>query len=267
MLLTSIIIYLAITVGIGVYASRRVKSEEDFILAGRHLPMFMATATVFATWFGSETILGASAEMVENGLLGVIEDPFGAALCLILVGLFFAKPLYRRRYNTFADFYDQTFGRKAEFIASICLILSYFGWVAAQVVAMGLVLEQIAGVSLTTGIIIMTAIVVIYTYRGGMWAISITDSIQMVIIIIGLVVTVLITLSEAGGIDQVIKKAPAGHFDFLPAAKSVDIMAYIAAWLTLGSAQYHSKMFFKELWPRRMKELHRIRVLWPAFYT
>ena len=169
MLLTSIIIYLAITVGIGVYASRRVKSEEDFILAGRHLPMFMATATVFATWFGSETILGASAEMVENGLLGVIEDPFGAALCLILVGLFFAKPLYRRRYNTFADFYDQTFGRKAEFIASICLILSYFGWVAAQVVAMGLVLEQIAGVSLTTGIIIWrkTSLVVTDTASVG----------------------------------------------------------------------------------------------------
>jgi Na+/proline symporter len=88
-------------------------------LAGRNLPFFMATFVAFATWFGAETVLGASSQMAKEGLWGVIEDPFGAALCLILVGLFFAKPLYRLNLLTFGDFYRRFYGRKAEIVASL----------------------------------------------------------------------------------------------------------------------------------------------------
>ena len=104
-LLTSIIIYLVITLLIGFWASRKVNNTKDFVVAGRQLPTYMAAAALFATWFGSETIMGASSEFVEHGLIGVIEDPFGAALCLILVGAFYARPLYRMNILTFNDFF------------------------------------------------------------------------------------------------------------------------------------------------------------------
>ncbi|MCU0420983.1 MAG: sodium:solute symporter, partial [Cyclobacteriaceae bacterium] len=91
MLLASIVVYLLATLAIGYWASRKVKTSGDFMLAGRSLPMVLSASALFATWFGSETVFGASSEFLKGGVLGVIEDPFGAALCLLLFGLFFAR--------------------------------------------------------------------------------------------------------------------------------------------------------------------------------
>ena len=90
MLLTLVIIYLLVTIAIGLWAAKRVKSTADFAVAGRHLPLYMIVTTTFATWFGSETVMGIPATFIKEGLHGVVEDPFGAGFCLILVGLFFS---------------------------------------------------------------------------------------------------------------------------------------------------------------------------------
>jgi len=138
LLLTAIIVYLAITVGIGIWSSRLVKNSGDFVLAGRSLPLFLSTSALFATWFGSETIFGASSVYLEEGLLGVIEDPFGGALCLILFGAFYLKPMYRMNVLTIGDVFGRIFGRKVELTASIFMVPAYFGYVAAQLVALSL---------------------------------------------------------------------------------------------------------------------------------
>ena len=176
--------YLLLTLGIGWWASRRVHSTKDFVIAGRNLPMVVAASALFATWFGSETIMGASSEFVEHGLIGVIEDPFGAALCLVLVGAFFARPLYKLNIITFNDFFRIRFSRQAEVISALFMIPSYFGWIAAQLVAMAIILNTIAGLTLLQGILLCALIVVFYTYIGGMWAVSITDFLQTIMIII-----------------------------------------------------------------------------------
>ena len=124
MLLAFIILYLLVTLFIGWWASRRVKTTQDFVIAGRQLPLFIAACALFATWFGSETIMGASTEFVDNGLLGVMEDPFGAALCLFLIGAFFARPLYRMNILTFNDFFRLRFSRRAELITAIIMVPS-----------------------------------------------------------------------------------------------------------------------------------------------
>lgn len=80
-----IVLYLVISIGIGLYAARRVKNDTDYILAGRGLPLYIVIATTFATWFGSETVLGTSSTFLEEGIVGILADPFGAGLCLILV--------------------------------------------------------------------------------------------------------------------------------------------------------------------------------------
>ena len=90
MLIGSVLVYLLLSILVGVYAATRVKSSRDYVVAGRHLPLYIVTATVFATWFGSETVLGISATFLQEGLKGIVSDPFGSSLCLILVGLFFA---------------------------------------------------------------------------------------------------------------------------------------------------------------------------------
>ncbi|NRB61758.1 MAG: sodium:solute symporter family protein [Saprospiraceae bacterium] len=234
MLLTSIIIYLVITLLIGFWASRKVNNTKDFVVAGRQLPTYMAAAALFATWFGSETIMGASSEFVEHGLIGVIEDPFGAALCLILVGAFYARPLYRMNILTFNDFFKLRFSRAAEVISAVFMVPSYFGWIAAQLVALAIVFQTISGLPLTYGILICAGVVVLYTYIGGMWAVSVTDLIQTVLIIVGLVVLAVTMVSRVGGLNEVIAQAPDDFFRFLPKGNALDITHYVAAWITIG---------------------------------
>jgi len=118
-LLTLVIAYLLVTIAIGLVAAKRVKTSADFAIAGRHLPLAMIVTTTFATWFGSETVLGIPAKFVNSGLGGVVEDPFGAGSCLILVGLFFAAKLYRMSLLTISDYYRERYGRSVEILCSI----------------------------------------------------------------------------------------------------------------------------------------------------
>src|SRR4030095_5094624 len=108
-----------------------------FAIAGRHLPLIMIVTTTFATWFGAETVLGIPARFVQGGLHSIVEDQFGAGTCLILVGMFFAAKLYKMTLLTISDYYRERFGRFVEVACSIVIILSYVGWVAAQVTALG----------------------------------------------------------------------------------------------------------------------------------
>lgn len=186
MLILFVLLYLLFNMGIGYWASRRVHNTKDSLLAGRQLPFYISTTVVFATWFGSETLLGASSEFAAHGLLGVIEDPFGAALCLVLVGVFFAKRLYRMNLLTLGDYYRVRFNKTTEQLAAFFMVISYFGWIAAQMVALGIVMNQVFGISTTSGILIGSGIVVGYTFLGGMWSVSVTDFVQSVMIIGGL---------------------------------------------------------------------------------
>jgi SSS family solute:Na+ symporter len=188
MLLSFVILYWLISIAIGLYAALRVKTTKDYAVASRALPFHIVTATVFATWFGSEVVLGIPATFLNEGLSGVVADPFGSSLCLILVGLFFAKPLYRLNLLTIGDYYRLRFGRTVELLTTVCIVVSYLGWVAAQIKALGLVFYVLSdgGVSQEMGMWIGSASVLIYTLFGGMWSVAITDFIQMIVIVIGL---------------------------------------------------------------------------------
>ncbi len=233
MLVAGVIAYLVVTLLIGFWASRRVRDHRDFALAGKHLSYFMATATVFATWFGSETILGSSANFVQSGFFGVIEEPFGAALCLILVGALFARGLYRMNLTTFGDFFCVRYGVFAEVVASVILVFSYVSWIAAQFLALGIVFHTITGASLEVSIVAMALLVTLYTTMGGMWAVSLTDTLQMTLIVTGLVAVFFYLLKQAGGWSTVMADVPQSHFSLLPQGR-VSWLTYVSLWIVLG---------------------------------
>jgi SSS family transporter len=247
LLLTAIIIYLLITVAIGAWSSKLVKNSNDFVLAGRQLPLFLSASALFATWFGSETIFGASSEYLENGLLGVIEDPFGGALCLVLFGRFFLRPMYRMNVLTIGDVYKRIFGKKVEFFASIFMVPVYFGYVAAQLVALALIFTTVADISITQGIMLSAAIVVFYTFLGGMWAISITDFIQTTFIVVGLVWVAVLVTQKAGGVVPILDSAPEGSFQFIPDTNVLDWTNYIGAWIILGLGSIPSQDIYQRV--------------------
>jgi SSS family transporter len=236
-----------INILVGVWASKRVHTSGDFMLAGRSLPMALSTAALFATWFGSETVFGASSRFLEGGLYSVIEDPFGAALCLLLFGLFFARKLYGMNLLTLADFFRVRYGKRTELVASILLIPSYFGYTAAQLVALGLVLNVVAGIEVWQGVILSAGIVTVYTFVGGMWAISITDFFQSIIIVAGLLVLAVVLVSQAGGIGSVLESVPSENLKFFPDFTFTEVTGYLAAWSVLGLGSIPSQDVFQRV--------------------
>src|SRR5688572_6042753 len=215
------------------------------MLAGRSLPLTLSSAALFATWFGSETVFGASSEFLKGGLYGVIEDPFGAALCLLLFGLFFARKLYNMNLLTLGDFFKVRYGKKIELVASAFLALPYVGYIAAQLVAMGLILNVVTGMVLWQGVVGSAFVVTLYTYVGGMWAISITDFIQSIIIILGLLVLTIVLADKVGGVGVVIEAMPEENFRFLPHLDFKEVTSYIAAWCVLGLGSIPSQDVFQ----------------------
>ena len=240
MLMFFVIAYLLGTIALGLWAARRVRTTADFAVAGRHLPLIMIVTTTFATWFGSETVLGIPAKFVEGGLKNVVEDPFGSSMCLVLVGLFFAGKLYRMTLLTISDYYRERFGRGVEIACSIVIILSYVGWVSAQVTALGIMFNLLSGdaISISWGMILGTVSILAYTLFGGMWSVAVTDFVQMIVLVVGLAVIAFFAADQAGGADKVVALVTSRDLlRFLPPPTFEGIAFFLGAAVTvmLGS--------------------------------
>ena len=236
MLLTLVIAYLLITIAIGLVAAKRVKNTTDFAIAGRRLPLFMIVTTTFATWFGAETVMGIPAKFVNGGLNGIVEDPFGAGTCLILVGLFFAGTLYKMSLLTISDYYRERYGRTVEVACSLIIMLSYLGWVAAQVTALGLIFNLLSDgvLSIPMGMVIGVFSILAYTLFGGMWSVAVTDFLQMIILVAGLSIIAVFAGNMAGGADKVISLALSRDlFRFWPEPSFKEMVFFLAAALTM----------------------------------
>ncbi len=236
MLIWFVVLYLMVSIGIGLLAATRVHSAKDFAVAGRHLPLPVVTATVFATWFGAEAIFGVSSTFVKEGLHGVVADPFGASLCLIIAGVFFARKLYKLNILTLGDYFRLRYNRSVEILTTICIVLAYLGWVSAQIKALGLLFSVLTdgAVSEPTGMVIGALIVLTYTTLGGMLSVAILDFVQMGIIMGGMLFIAWLVSGQTGGVAPVIEHAAAaGKLDFFPEPDPWKWLAFIGAGLTM----------------------------------
>ena len=235
-LISSVVLYLLATLAIGVWAGTRIKSTSDFAVAGRSLPLIMVVTTTFATWFGAETVMGIPARFVQGGLNSIVEDPFGAGTCLILVGMFFAARLYKLNLLTIGDYYRQRYGKGIEVFCSLAIILSYLGWVAAQITALGLVFSVLTNgaMSEAAGMLVGTLAVLIYVVAGGFLAVAITDFIQMIVLVVGLTIIAFFSADLAGGAGNVFAMAEQKDlWKFLPPPSFHDIAFFIGAAVTM----------------------------------
>jgi solute:Na+ symporter, SSS family len=235
-LITFVVLYLLGTLALGMWAGTRIKNTSDFAVAGRSLPLVMVITTTFATWFGAETVMGIPAKFVQGGLNAVIEDPFGAGMCLVLVGLFFATKLYKLNLLTIGDYYRQRYGKGIEIFCSVAIIMSYLGWVAAQITALGLVFSVLTAgaMSPAAGMIVGTLTVLIYVVVGGFLAVAITDFIQMIVLVVGMSVIAWFAADLAGGAGNVMAMVQnADLWRVWPEPSFTDIMFFIAAAVTM----------------------------------
>jgi SSS family transporter len=234
---TGVGIYLAIMLVIGLYAAKRTHSAADFIVSGRRMPIWICSVTLMATWFGGGTMMGASGAAYEGGFLAVIADPFGAALVMFLAGFFFVRLFRRLKLLTFIEFFRDRYGITAATIAAIGSIFSSIGWTGGLLVAFGFVFQSLTGVPVEIGITGGAVVVFIYTAVGGMWAVAMTDFVQMVIIAIGLVVLLVVVLIDVGGWFVISAQLPEHTFRMIPLEHTSERwLNYFRAWLIFGLA-------------------------------
>ncbi len=236
--LVAVLAFLVLQFGVGIWVSRRIKNEADYLIAGRKLSMLLATFSIFATWFGAETMVGSSGSAYREGLTPASAEPFGYGLCLIGMGLIFAIPLWRRELTTLADLYRQRYSVLVERVAAVILIPGSILWSAAQIRAFGHVLSTSASaLEVNTAIAIGAALVVGYTMFGGLLADAVTDLMQGIVLVIGLIVLLVGTIGLLGGFDHAVSAVTTSGRIRLTTGHSVSLLDTIEAWAipVLGS--------------------------------
>jgi len=246
LIIGAIVLILIVRLIVGYWASKKVKTNIDYVLAGRRLPLWMAAPSIMATWFAAETLMGSSATAYQYGFQGVVFDPFGATMCLVIAGFLVVRIARRAQYVTIMDFFQQRYGVAMSVMGTITQIITYFGWTAAQIVAGGSILQALLGWPLATGMILVATIVTIYTMMGGLWADTALDFMQMFLTSIGLLLITGGIISSVGGVSEFLGLAgsqyvsepfalwPIKEEGYLGYTGGMGGMYYIAAWLALG---------------------------------
>jgi SSS family solute:Na+ symporter len=234
----TIVIYLIVMYVIGYLAQRQIESTEDFVVAGRRLPLSLAWMTILATWFGAGTLLAAADEVRAEGLKAAALDPFGAGTCLLFAGLFVAGPMWRMGLLTVPDFFRRKFGGTAEMISALILVPSYFGWIAAQFVALAGVLDLFFGIPVAIGLVLVAVVGTGYTLMGGMWSVTLTDAVQILLVLGGLLVLAVVTLLELGqgsvwsGLIRIGDETPADKLVAIPTSDRVALFGWLGVFVT-----------------------------------
>jgi solute:Na+ symporter, SSS family len=203
-----VLVYIVAQLGIAFWFSHRNRNEVDYLLAGRSLGPWLATFTVFATWFGAESCVGAAGEAYAHGISGVVADPFGYSAGIVLSGLLFAGALWKRGIVTLADLFRERYGIGVERLAAVIMIPGSIMWAAAQVRAFGQVLASASDLGLLAAITLAAAVVIAYTAIGGMWADAVTDLVQGIVLIAGVVALGAVFVS-LGGLQAIAALPPA----------------------------------------------------------
>ncbi len=239
-------IFFAFRLGVGIWAGRKVQDNTDYVVAGRRLPIYMAAASIMATWFAAETLMGASETAYDYGFQGVVFDPFGAAMCLFLSGLFFVRLMRRAKYLTIVDFFERRYNKTMIILSTFAQIMTYFSWTAAQIVAGGAIVQALFGIAPQYGMIIIITIVALYTMMGGMLADTLLDFFQMFFTAGGVTLVFLFLLQAVGGfaglftdagsiyVSEPFNLLPISGEGFLGYTGATAWMYWIAAWMAIG---------------------------------
>lgn len=225
----AIVLYILTILGIGYFVSKRIKSDEDYFLAGRSLGLGFASMSIFATWFGAETCMGSAAAIFQSGLSGSRADPFGYTLCLLIAGFFLASKLWRLNITTLGDFYERRFSGSVEKVAVLIMIPSSMLWAAAQVRAFGQIISSVSPLDANTGITIAIMVVISYTLLGGILGDVINDVFQGIVLLVGLAAVLYFALDHLGGFWQALEKVEPLRWNFVGTDES--FTARVDRWL------------------------------------
>jgi Na+/proline symporter len=222
-------VYLLVQFALGLAVSRHIASERDYLIAGRRLGVGLAAFSIFATWFGAETVVGAAGSIYSDGLVGGSADPFGYGLCLVVLGLVIAAPLWRRQYTTFGDLFRERYSSGVERLAVLLMVPTSVLWAAAQIRAFGQVVSASSELQVNMAITVAAAFVIVYTVAGGLLADVVTDFLQSIAIIVGLLVLLVAVANANGGFAALMALVESERAALLSTANATPL-AIAEAW-------------------------------------
>lgn len=203
MAFTAVIGLYSIFLLVGWLAARKVKdgTAADLIVAGRAMPLWVATLTMTATWVDGGYLLGTA----EGAFKSSVASGFQGGLCfgvsLILGGLFFARRMRHFKFTTLIDPFEARFGKKWAAVLFLPAMLGEVFWSAELLVAIGSTLGVMLGTKLTTAILLSAVVVTLYTMLGGMWSVAYTDVFQLGLVALGLAFALPFALGQVGGFE------------------------------------------------------------------
>ena len=231
-----VVLYLLLMLFIGWWSSKRITSNTDFMVAGRRLGPFLMAGTLAATEIGGGSSLGVVQQGMQNH--GISAAWYIMTMGFAFVILTFLAPKFRAAtVKTVPEYFRRRYGKSAGLITAIIMLLPLIGLTAGQFIASSVILSTMLGISYKTAVIIVAVVVTIYSIMGGLWSVTLTDFIQVFLIIIGMIIAVPFAMNLAGGWSNVVANVPAETFDMFKgyspmAVVSLTIM-YVATF-TVG---------------------------------
>jgi solute:Na+ symporter, SSS family len=262
-----LVAYLVGVFSVALWARRRIFDAEDFIVAGRRLSLGFATAALMGTWFGAATILTAADEVRLGGLRQIALEPLGSGFCLILAGFFFAARLWKMKLLTLPDFFRDRFGTRTEVLSACIMVPSFFGWIAVQFIALAEMMHLFFGLDVHIGILLVALVGGGYTYLGGMWSVTMTDAIQIILILLGIVFLGVATLgflgdgSAVAGFGRLLEETPPEMLVVVPTETLEALLGWVGVFCIAALGNIASQDLLQRIFSARSASVAR-RACW-----
>ncbi len=251
-------LYMVLIITLGLFYSRRVYEADDLTIAGRQLSFIFMVPSIVATWICAGAMMGAAGYAFLFGMQGVIFDPWAPALCMVLIGIFFAYRMRLAKYTTITDFFNHRYGNVSGFLYTMIQILSAMAWLGGQLVALGIIVYLTTGFDMQVAVIIATVVIIIVTGLGGLWALSRIDTIAFGLILIGLIILLPSVVGEAGGLGELWRsgenwaelptwsmRMESGEEGYLWYTGLLGVLLYISAWASLSLGDVPSQVLMQ----------------------
>jgi len=262
----AILVIIYALVGISTYVLVQ-RSGKRFIIAGRSLPFFFIGTMFLAQATDANSTLGNAAATYTGGFWSGFQFPLGLALCLVVVGIWYAKPLHRMNLITLPDFYFRRYGNATEIIVSLLMAFSFIILVAGNIAGCGWIISSAFNISLVSGMLIMAGTVFVYTLAGGLFSCVATDIVQLYPAILAFAGSVIYLLDKFGW-GFFAAAIPPGFLD-LSGLTSVENGALLnwAGILALGLGDVIALDFMERVFAADSPEVARKGCFWGAVWT
>ncbi|MDO5717247.1 MAG: sodium:solute symporter family protein [Tissierellia bacterium] len=236
MVVTIVVLYMLFMLFIGWYSSKKISDNEDFMLAGRRLGPILMAGTLAATEIGGGSSLGVVEKSFGDWGLGASWYVITMGIAFVILA-FFAPKFRGAEVRTVPEYFRRRYGRSAGIVTAIIMILPLIGLTASQFIASSTIVSVMLGWDYRVAVTVVAVVVTAYSVMGGLWSVTMTDFVQVFLIVIGMIIAVPYALNTAGGMDAVRANVPPETFDLFKGIGVLEIVSltimYIASF-TVG---------------------------------